>query len=188
MTQQKLISDKVAPDSKNVTGRSNALTPLADEGATPFIEEIWRDIVGYEGLYQISNLGRVKSLARIVNHNKYPSFSLKEKILCSWLTTNGYPQVKLYKRDGEKIIKKTYLVYRIVAIAFIPNPENKPEVNHINGVTTDIRLENLEWSTHKENMNHARDVLKRFWGNKNGKANMAHLSMERNKGRFFKKK
>lgn len=101
------------------------------------MKEVWKDIEGYEGLYQVSNLGRVHSL--------YKNLILKGSE-DSW----GYLQVKLYK-NGIKSNKK---MHRLVAQAFIPNPENKPEVNHIDEDKTNNKLSNLEWSTAKENSNH----------------------------------
>lgn len=100
--------------------------------------EIWKDIKGYEGLYQISSLGRVKSL----------KFG-KDKILKPTHTYNKYMRVDLCHHNKVKKHK----VHRLVAEAFIPNPEGKSEVNHINTIQTDNRVENLEWCTHKENMN-----------------------------------
>ena len=105
------------------------------------MNEIWKDIVGYEGLYQISNLGRVKSL----NYSR----TGKENILSPGLNSGGYYTVSLFK-NGE--IKK-FRVHRLVALAFIPNPENKPCVDHINGVRTDNCVKNLRWCTQKENSN-----------------------------------
>lgn len=117
--------------------------------------EIWKDIAGYEGLYEISSLGRVKSLPKMSG-----SCMRKEKILGSKnrLTKDGYARVNLYK-DGKG---KDFRVCRLVATHFISNPENKQTVNHINGIKTDDRAENLEWATLKENMQHAYDTqLKR---------------------------
>lgn len=102
--------------------------------------EIFKDIKGYEGLYQISNLGNVKSL----------KFN-KQRILKSLKNGRGYLNIRLYKND----INKTYSIHRLVALNFIPNPKNKPDVNHINAIKTDNRIDNLEWTTTQENVNHA---------------------------------
>ena len=110
--------------------------------------EIWRDIKGYEGLYQISNLGRVKSLGR----KSYSNVCLKDKILNPALECkNGYKRVCLCKDGKEKRIK----VHRLVAQAFIPNPDNKPIINHKDGNKINNSVENLEWCTYKENAQHA---------------------------------
>lgn len=102
--------------------------------------EIWKPVVGYEGLYEVSNLGNVRSLN--YNHTNKP------KLLKQDLCKNNNLRVTLYNRT-----KKRFLVHRIVAEAFIPNPYNKPEIDHINTIRTDNRVENLRWVTHTENMN-----------------------------------
>ena len=104
------------------------------------MNEIWKDIQGYEGVYQVSSLGRVKSLKR---------YGRKEdKILRLWFDSHGYYQVDL-RNDGKR---KLSLVNELVAKAFIPNPENKPQTNHKNSIRSDNRVENLEWCTSKENV------------------------------------
>lgn len=100
------------------------------------MKEIWRDIEGYEG-YQVSNLGRVKSL----------KFG-KEQILK--VKKDRYLRIGLCK-DGKQ---KFYMVHRLVALAFLPNPENLPEINHIDEDKTNNRVENLEWCDRKYNINY----------------------------------
>jgi hypothetical protein len=112
------------------------------------MEEIWKDIIGYEGLYQVSNLGRVKSLDRITPH---PAKFKKGQIMKQGDGHHGYKLSTLCKNGRSK----TYRVNRLVASHFIPNPENKPEVNHKNGIKSDNSVNNLEWSTSKENIDHA---------------------------------
>lgn len=115
------------------------------------MKEIWKDIEGYEGLYQVSNLGRVKSLDRLVktNINNVEERLFRGKELSYDIGKNGYVYVCLFLNGKGK--RKS--IHRIVAEAFIPNPDNKPQVNHINTIRADNRVENLEWCTHTENMN-----------------------------------
>lgn len=115
--------------------------------------EVWKPIKGYEGLYEVSNLGRVKSLERKVKaKNKYGTVdrTVTEKILKYSINHKGYYLVKICNQ-----VNKSFLVHRLVAEAFIDNPENKLQVNHINGDKKDNRVCNLEWCTNNENQKHA---------------------------------
>lgn len=121
--------------------------------------EVWKDIPDYEGLYQVSNLGRIKSL----NFNKTGI----EKIMKP-RTGNRYYMIALWKNG----IRKDYLLHRIVAKTFIPNPENKPFINHKDENCFNNSINNLMWCTHKENMN---------WGTRNERISKA------NKGKVIPK-
>lgn len=108
--------------------------------------EIWRDIVGYEGLYQVSNLGRVKALGN--GNARNPNWQ-KERILKAEKDINGYLRVSLSKEGN----KKHYRVHRLVATAFIPNPDSLPQINHISEDKTNNVCSNLEWCSAKYNSN-----------------------------------
>ncbi len=117
-------------------------------------KEIWRDIEGYEGLYQVSNLGSMKSCDKIVKFKNGGKREYKSLILKPTVANTGYFVVSLHKNNKRNLV----LIHRLVAKAFIPNPERKPEVNHKNGIKTDNRVENLEWVTGAENKKHAYDT------------------------------
>lgn len=104
------------------------------------MEEVWRDIKGFENKYQVSNLGKVKSLNYFGGSN--------EQILKQKTNPNGYMYVSLWKNNKESQLR----VHRLVAEAFIPNPDNKVQVDHINCNRIDNRVENLRWCTRSENM------------------------------------
>lgn len=109
--------------------------------------EVWKDIKGYEGLYKISNIGRIKSLGRLKTNgkNKYISHEI---ILKPWVNAQGYLCAALWAK-GKKV--KTMLVHRLVAEAFIPNPNNYPYVNHMDENKQNPKAENLEWCTMEYN-------------------------------------
>ena len=104
--------------------------------------EIFKDIKDYEGLYQVSNLGQILSL------NYYRSG--KPKLLKPGKNKKGYLLVNLYKNRK----RKSYKIHQLVAEHFIPNPDNLPEINHIDEDKTNNRVDNLEWKSHKDNCNH----------------------------------
>jgi hypothetical protein len=148
--------------------------------------EIFKEIRGYEGLYAVSNYGRVKSLTRLVKSKKknQPTMVLKERILKQAIN-NLYPAVKLYANGKGKVFK----VHRLVALEFVANPKGKPEVNHKNLDKCDSRASNLEWCTHKENMEHAgkNGVMFDGKGSKNGFAKLHERDVKKIKKLIGKK-
>lgn len=120
-------TDKTSVATTNVA--CNEPQPIDDAA------EEWRPVVGYEGKYEVSSLGRIK-------------ITRKNKLMKPWKNNKGYYMISLSKAG----VKEKFLVSRLVAIAFIPNPEHKPYVDHINTIPTDNRVENLHWVTQSENL------------------------------------
>ena len=114
---------------------------------TPLLNEKFKDIQNYEGLYQISNYGRVKSLRRLSRGRNGKYKIIKEKILKVSSQTNKYPNVGLIKENK----LKTFEVHRLVAMYFIPNPHHYPCVNHKDEDKTNNKIDNLEWCTYSYN-------------------------------------
>lgn len=128
--------------------------------------EEWRPIANYDGLYEVSNLGRVRSVARTLEiKTKFGvrNTTYRQKLLRGGLNDKGYRAIMLCK-DGDQRMKH---VAPLVAAAFIPNPENKPEVNHRSGNKDDNSVVNLEWNTHRENCIHRSEVLLKNAGSNN---------------------
>ena len=115
------------------------------------LAETWKDITTWEGIYLMSDMGRIKSAAKDIEYADGRAYSYTEKIRKLTLRPDGYLCISASEKDMSEII----LVHRAVGLAFIPNPENKKFINHKNGVKIDNRAVNLEWSTAKENVNHA---------------------------------
>ena len=103
------------------------------------MEEIWKPVKGFEDRFEVSNMGRVRNIH-------------KKNILKSYIPNNGYHTLRIYVGDGKA---RNFSIHRFVAEAFIPNPEHKPQVNHIDGDKQNNNVENLEWVTARENAIHA---------------------------------
>jgi hypothetical protein len=116
--------------------------------------EIWKDIPGYEGRYQVSDLGNVKSLDIVLLKRDGKKVTKKGKIKAFYIDSAGYKQVHLYMNGNAKHCK----IHRLVADMFIKGKKENLQVNHINGIKTDNRACNLEWVTQEENMKHAYSI------------------------------
>lgn len=117
-------------------------------------KETWKDINGYEGYYQISSHGNIRSLDRHVKHSKGGHRLLKGKEIAKCINSSGYYKVMLNKKGTTK----NEYIHRLVAQAFIENPEDKPETNHKDGNKLNNHISNLEWATIQENAQHAHDT------------------------------
>lgn len=125
------------------------------------MNEIWKPIKGYEGYYEASNLGNIRSVDRVILstanilHTEHKQLR-RGRVLKQGNGRKGYKIVVL-QRDGQK---RTMYTHRIIAMTFVENPYNKPCIDHINGICTDNRAENLRWCTQKENINNPNTVYK----------------------------
>jgi hypothetical protein len=134
-----------------------------------FKMETFKDIIGWEGFYQISNLGNVKSLPRFSDNHSGFKKNLKGKILKAQISKTGYYVVDL-KHNSKR---KTFKLHRLIAIHFIENTFNKGFINHINGIKTDNSIGNLEWVSVAENNKHAVIIgLKNDYGVNNSKSKL----------------
>lgn len=141
-------------------------------------QEIWKDIEGYEGKYQVSNCGRVKSLGRFVEKKGQLPAYLRERILSPHIL-KGYKMVCLYSNNKGK----TFSVHRLIANAFIPNPNNLPHIDHINTIRTDNRIENLRWVNRSMNMMNEITHKKRseYWKEKTKKGGNVWVERKKRK-------
>lgn len=121
------------------------------------MEEIWKDIKGFEGLYQVSNMGRVKRNQRRVTLSDGRYRTLNEAVLKGTIDTGGYITHNLVDYNG---VPYKIRAHRLVALAFISNPENKPTVDHINRNKLDNMVNNLRWATSKEQRLNQKDTSK----------------------------
>lgn len=124
-------------------------------------EEVWKPVVDYENFYEISSLGRIRSLDTIINFRTKNGLYRRRKnigrVLVLSYDSGGYLIVCLCVSS----VRRTLLVHRLVGLTFILNPLNKPQINHINGIRHDNRIENLEWNTRSENQSHSFRELNR---------------------------
>ena len=118
------------------------------------MKEEWGPINGFEGIYEVSNTGSLRSLNRVVSDKRVKMKRVKGVDLKTQINPRGYEQVFLSK-DGNQ---KSYSIHRLVAKAFIPNPENKPCVNHLDGDKTNNIVNNLEWCSYSENKIHSHEI------------------------------
>ena len=143
------------------------------------IIEEWRPVVGYEGLYEVSNTGRVRSLDRYVR-SKSKSYRLQKGSILSPSTSNGYLYVIL---QASQVTRK-FRIHRLVAQAFLPNPDNLPQVNHKDEDKLNNRVDNLEWCTVKYNNNYGtRTIRAKETAIKNG--SWSGLSREEYKKKYY---
>ena len=136
--------------TKTLTTRDNGRS--SDAISPNFISEEWKDVPSFIGILQASNMGRIKRLSRYRNFKGNSKVLMPEKILSNSISNYGYYKISISINNKVHHLS----AHRLIAEAFIPNPNSKHQVNHINGIKTDNRVENLEWVSLTENMRHAK--------------------------------
>lgn len=145
------------------------------------MKEIWKDIPNYEGLYEVSNFGRVKSKDRTLLHARCGTQTRKGKLLSAAKSTSGYLRVTLCKNNKTK----TFSVHRLVAITFIPNPNNFPQVNHLDEDKTNNCVSNLEWCTQAYNNKYGTREIRSSMSNRNKKSSSKPVVQYSKHGKFI---
>ena len=147
-------------------------------------KEIWKSIKGYGGMYKVSNLGRVKSIDRYINHPYFGKIKRKSKILTPGKDKGGYLLVGLRKNNKQK----TKYIHRLVAEHFIPKLKNKHQINHIDGNKKNNYISNLEWCNSSENKKHAFKIgLKTFKGENHPRSKLTSKKVKEIRGKYKNK-
>lgn len=123
----------------------------SDHSADNLEDETWKDVVGWENSYEVSNLGRIRTKERIATNKRGFTSAIRTKLKVAYIDGDGYQRISLYEDGRTQLLG----VHRVVASAFIPNPDGFPQVNHKNGDKADNRVENLEWVTNTQNIQHS---------------------------------
>ena len=153
------MKNGVSSDCNTKSTSLSACHPVTNKAITKggnYMEEVWKPVKGYEGLYEVSNTGKVRSLDRETTYRLRSTTTqrlFKGKILNTY-SVNGYRIVAISKTVDGRSITERVLVHRLVAESFIPNPNGLPEVNHIDEDKTNNCVQNLEWISHRENALH----------------------------------
>jgi hypothetical protein len=150
----------IASPVSSASGVSPQVLMIKATGDAPLyqiMKEIWKDIPGYEGYYQVSSFGNVKRLPTILLMKNGRIRPTKGRILKKSFYTNGYGKTTLCRNSK----KEQIITHRLVGLAFVPNPLNLPEINHLDEIKSNNLANNLEWTTHKQNVNYGTNLSRR---------------------------
>lgn len=145
--------------------------------------EQWKDIVGCEGYYQVSNLGRVKGLSRKIPIKRYGKIYYRQvgEMILLPHTNTGYCTVTLGRGNKGRVIRK---IHRLVAGTFLPNPEGKKYINHKDSNPKNNKVDNLEWCTPQENSTHCKNSGRSTFGNRNGRVKLTEKQVLEIRGKY----